>query len=254
MTDNAPIPSPNIFPSKKPAPPKYRNQQKKVLESAQKLKSTAPRKIRSCHHVPLGAVWCQECANVNLAYWRNMVEKAKNSNFYVREEVKRKITEALEEYSLTEEGLRALERVYVRTAADDPSKSLEAHTAWMSRVKKASLRNTEARRNSKALKTLDTVHQYGLPPKNSLGKFDSREVYEVFCTRHAQHRMELRNISKKDINEAFKNAEMLEPQGHGKWILTGKNGIVVCGYFEVRDNESCFVTTTTYHLGTEDIS
>lgn len=213
-----------------------------------------PRRVLECLHVDQGAVWCSDCANAHLAFARKEFAKSNELNVGTIETMKEQLRTALHEYSMTPEGIRAIEQSYVNLSASNPVEANKLRLRADKVRKEASSRNQKAREETSHRKareaTVSSIPvRYVPPPRDADGRMTTSDVV-LRTTHHSVTRMDEREIPFAKMLEALRSPVEFHPQGRGRWKIIGANDIALCGFFEKHPQRVEFVIVTTYYMAT----
>lgn len=223
------------------------------------IKPVEARKIERCEHVLPKAVWCQNCADSNLAYARKAFAKYNLRAPAISASVKETLRAALHEFSLTPKGILMLDREYVNMVGKDSVQAAAFRERLQAFRVESSHRNQLAREENARKKARETTDNsiptaYVNPPRDKDGHMTTVGS-NMRTTHHATKRMSDREIPLNDMLKAFRSPVAFEPQGRGRWRIIGENEIVLCGFFTKHRTYIDFTVATTYHLeheGEED--
>lgn len=210
-----------------------------------------------CVHVQEYEVWCGPCAKVALesaskAHARAVTESTKP---FVQEAARKLLNEATRMFSLTVEARTDLERKYANAVAEGNMELAAKLSALVAKLTSdAQEHNREARlhrqRDAARRFTASTAKPvHSTPPKDSAGEWTTESAYLVL-TNHARERSDLRDVTDAQIREAFTDFDTLTPKGSGNWVVLGKNGITIPGYFTLENGWYKFVVYTVYSVHT----
>lgn len=253
----------------RPKPPANRPKPTPPVGAKVAKPTPVPRPIKSCEHVTAGAVWCHECASLNLAWARSeyrrlhedVSKKVVGSPSAARamrkaHTAKRYLTDALSQYAITPQGIQGLERQYAEAVAKDPVSAAGILNKISEMKAAASARNIASRESAIRARAREATEKslpqtYAFPPRNELGKFDLAEVLLV-QTSHARERTKERVIPVNRMIESIQTPVGIIPQGRGRWKIMGTNGVALCGFFRKHEDRTDFVITTTYESDVEE--
>lgn len=233
----------------------------KVVASAAKkpaaLKFRAPRHsptVKDCVHREQGGIYCQPCANSYLAHARKVFAKAlatPDVNPIVLHKAKEQLKSALEEHSLTRDGITSLERSIASLTASKDFTSAEKSRNLLAHIKKTIAQRNEKVRDIRAknqhLKATSAM-AHRIPPPRDLDGNRTTAGYRFDMSAHAKERQQLRGLTSTDIHDAYVHFTNISFRKNGVWRVEGNNGVGVVGVFTATNGNKVFEVLTVYRI------
>ena len=219
--------------------------------------------VKDCTHREKGGIYCQECANSFLAHARKVFAKAlatPDVDAIVMYKAKEQLQHALEEHSLTPEGINGLERSIANlTALHDFDRAQKSRAILASVHQKISERNKrvrEIRQKNQHLQATSAMAERILPPRDLDGN-RTTQGFRLEMSAHAKERQAKRHLDMSEIFDAYRNFEAITFRKNGVWRIEGANGVGIVGVFTATSGNKVFEVLTVYKIddftGEDDI-
>lgn len=219
--------------------------------------------VKDCNHREQGGIYCQACANSFLAHARKVFAKAlatPNVDSIVMYKAKEQLQHALEEHSLTPEGIDGLERsIASLTALHDFEGAQKSRNILASVHQKIGDRNKRVREIKQKNQHLQATSAMAerIPPPRDLNGQRTTQGFRMDMSAHARERQAKRHIGMSEIIDAYRNFEAITFRKNGVWRIEGINGVGIVGVFTATSGNKVFEVLTVYKIddftGEDDI-
>lgn len=233
---------------------------KMVAATAKKpaaLKYRKPRNtpaVKDCIHREQGGIYCQSCANSFLAHARKVFAKAlatPDINPIVMFKAKEQLKNALEEHSLTPDGINGLERTIASLTALHDFEGAEKSRALLAsshhKIAERNKRVREIKQKNQHLKATAAMAQR-IPPPRDLNGNRTTQGFRMDMSAHAKERQATRKLSTAEILDAYRNVDTITFRKNGVWRIEGVNGVGIVGVFTATSGDKVFEVLTVYRI------